>query len=246
MNRQCRQLVLGLAVLLVPALALACEPAVREARSENEETLEPFEEDPNGSVMLPAAGENGSALEALLYHRVSRRDYSAEPLTLTEATALLWAAGGVGVDTVTGPTRTAPSAGATYPLDLYLLAGAVEGLAPGIYRYDHLEHSLLLLVQEDRRAEMAAAALNQSFIAAAPLSVVLVAHYERTTGRYGERGLRYVYMDAGYASQNIHLRAEEMGLGTVAIGAFDDGKVASILETDGAPLLIMPVGKIGP
>ncbi len=196
-----------------------------------------------GTVALPYPPvKEGSVAEAL-YSRVSRRDFSGEALLLSQVGSLVWSAGGVGIDGVSGPTRTSPSAGGTYPLDLYLVAGAVEGLKPGIYRYDHSNHSLEVVVLEDRRQLLAEAALGQSFIADAPIVIALVAHYERTTARYGERGERYVYMDAGYASQSIYLQAEEMELGTVAVGAFDDAEVAGVLSTEGEPLLIMPVGQ---
>ena len=198
-------------------------------------------EDSELTLPVPARDE-GSVAEAL-YYRTSQRSFSDEALTLEQAASLLWAAGGLNVDGETGPTRTSPSAGGAYPLDFYLVAGNVEDLAPGIYRYDYINHDLDPVIGEDRRALLAEAALGQDLIAEAPASIVFVAHFERTTGRYGERGERYVYMDTGYASQSVHLLAVELGLGTVAIGAFDDAEVAAVLETGGAPLKIMPVGR---
>lgn len=155
---------------------------------------------------------------------------------------MLWAAVGKQVDGLTGPTRTIPSAGGTYPLELYLLVGKVEGIEPGLYRYDYDNHALQPLQLEDRRAFLAEAALDQGFIAEAPAVLVITAHYERTTGRYGDRGIRYVLFDAGHASQSISLQAVELGLGTAVIGAFEDQKVAEILTVEGEPLLILPVG----
>ncbi len=208
-----------------------------------ENSAEHNNENANGNIALPVpARDEGSVAEAL-YYRTSQRSFSDEALTLEQAASLLWAAGGLNVDGETGPTRTSPSAGGAYPLDFYLVAGNVEDLAPGIYRYDYLNHELIPVVDEDRRGQLAEAALGQGFIAEAPASIVFVAHFERSTGRYGERGERYVYMDTGYASQSVHLLAVELGLGTVAIGAFDDAEVAAVLETGGAPLKIMPVGK---
>lgn len=199
-----------------------------------------------GAIVLPEVAIEEDSVAEVLYKRVSYRRFSDRALDLSQVGNLLWAAGGLGVDGMTGATRTTPSAGATYPLDIYLVAGRVEGLEPGIYRYDHLNHALLPVVMEERRELLAAAALGQSFIADAPAIVALVAHYVRTTARYGERGERYVHMDAGYASQNIYLQATHLGLGTVAVGAFDDSKVAEILSTTGEPLLIMPVGLPSP
>lgn len=206
------------------------------------EDLNNDELDVNDLALPAPVREDGSVAEAL-YRRVSQRSYSGDALTLEQAAALLWAAGGLNVDGETGPTRTSPSAGGAYPLDFYLVAGNVKDLSPGIYRYDYLNHDLVPVAEGDRRGELAEAALNQSFIAEAPAALVFVAHFERSTGRYGERGERYVLMDTGYASQSVYLQAVELGLGTVAIGAFDDAGVAALLETDGDPLKIMPVGR---
>ena len=185
--------------------------------------------------------EAGSVAEAL-NRRESVRNFSDAAPGIEEAALLLWAAAGMKVEGETGPTRTAPSAGGAYPLEIYLLAGNIEGLDRGVYRYDPGLHGLQMLVAQDERTELAEAALGQSFIADAPLVIVLVAHYERTTGRYGERGERYVLIDAGHVSQNISLQAVELGLGSVIVGAFDDREVAEIISTEGDPLLILPVG----
>jgi len=197
--------------------------------------------DEESLTLPPITGEEGS-LKDLIYQRVSRRDFSDKALELDQAAILLWSAGGINIDGVTGPTRAIPSAGATYPLDFYLVAGNVTGLEPGVYSYDYVNHLLVAVSEGDKLELLANAALNQNFIADAPAAIVMVAFYERTTERYGERGGRYVHMDAGYASQNVYLMAVEMGLITVAIGAFNDGEVAEILSTGGEPLLIMPVG----
>ena len=242
-----------IALLLIVCLSVffigACSEVVEKPENavENDKidsTVEnnQYSENSSGNFALPDFDrEEGSVAEAL-YRRVSQRSYSDDALTLEQAATLLWAAGGLNIDGETGPTRTSPSAGGTYPLDFYLVAGNVQDLSPGIYRYDYLNHRLIPVADEDRRVELAEAALGQQFIAEAPASIVFVAYFERSTGRYGERGERYVYMDTGYASQSLHLQAVELDLGTVAIGAFDDAEVSAVLETDGAPLKIMPVG----
>ena len=210
---------------------------------ENDKELPNNAENLENAETLPALQIDEDSVAEALYERISTRSFSGEAIDLSDAASLLWAAGGLNIDGETGPTRTSPSAGGAYPLDFYLVAGNVEDLAPGIYRYDYLNHDLDLVIGEDRRGQLAEAALGQSFIAEAPASIVFVAYFERSTGRYGERGERYVYMDTGYASQSVHLLAVELGLGTVAVGAFDDGEVAAVLETDGAPLKIMPIGR---
>ncbi len=196
-------------------------------------------------IALPEPEEGQKTLIENLSQRVSRRNFSSEGLTLSQVSSLLWAAGGSPLDGVSGATRTAPSAGGAYPLEIYLVAGVgIEGLEAGIYRYAYNDHTLTAVAGDDRREQLAASALDQAFIAEAPINIVLVAYYERTTQRYGDRGTRYVHMDAGYASQNIYLMAEDLDLGTVAVGAFDDIETADVLETDGAPLKIMPVGNL--
>ena len=194
-------------------------------------------------ISLPQPEIKGClSLEEAIHDRISRRSFKDQGLSLAQAGQLLWSAGGLGAVGAAGVSRAAPSAGATYPLELYLAAGKVEGLAPGLYHYVHRAHALAMLQWGDLRAKLARACLGQEMVAQAPLSIVLVAHYERTTRRYGERGYRYVYMEAGYVSQNIYLQAEALQLGTVAVGAFDDAAVKEILAVEGAPLLLMPVG----
>ncbi len=186
--------------------------------------------------------EGALSVEGALYDRVSRRRFGPGSLDLAQVGQLLWAAGGLGVKGSAGVSRTAPSAGATYPLELYLVAGRVEGAEAGLYHYDYRAHSLTLLAEGDLRIPLAGAALGQEMLAEAPASLVMVAHYERTTGRYGERGYRYVHMDTGYMSQNIYLQAEALSMATVAVGAFDDIEVSKVLGVEGAPLMIMPIG----
>jgi SagB-type dehydrogenase family enzyme len=153
--------------------------------------------------------------------RRSRRDFSPKPLTLDQIGQLTWAA--QGQDTHSS-YRTTPSAGATYPLHLLVVT------ADGLFNYLPAEHSLEKLTDRDLRADLASAAWGQEFIKAAPLTLVFTAQFSRTTKRYGERGIRYVYMEAGHAAQNIHLQAEALGLGSVAVGAFDDTSVTKVLS----------------
>jgi len=130
-------------------------------------------------------------------------------------------------------------------LEVLLLAGSVHDLGPGLYRYHLREHALAPLLEGDLRTPLAAAALDQSFVKDGAAALVITAIYERTTGKYSQRGIRYVHMEVGYASENIHLQAAALGLGTVAVGAFHDDRVREILNLSANehPLLIMPVGK---
>ena len=182
------------------------------------------------------------SIEQSLLNRRSIRSYTGEPLTLQEVSQLLWAAQGI-----TDPRgfRTAPSAGALYPLELYLVAGDVEDLTSGVYRYEPDGHQLAKIIDGDKRAELADAALAQPWVKEGAISFVFSAVYERTTVKYGERGIRYVHMEAGHAAQNLCLQATAMGLGVVTVGAFYDEEVAKLLNLpeDEQPLYIIPVGR---
>ena len=182
------------------------------------------------------------SIEQSLLNRRSTRSYTGEPLTLQEVSQLLWAAQGV-----TDPQgfRTAPSAGALYPLELYLVAGDVEGLTAGVYRYEPGEHQLVKTMEGDKRAELASAALGQSWVEEGVISIVFTGVYERTTVKYGERGIRYVHMEAGHAAQNLCLQATALGLGIVTVGAFNDEQLAELLNLpeNEQPLYVIPIGR---
>lgn len=192
---------------------------------------------------LPAARTTGPLpLEAALAQRQSRRSFAAQPLTAAEAGQLLWSAQG---ENRAGGGRTAPSAGATYPLVLYLVAGRVEGLAAGVYRYAPQGHRLAAPAPGDARAAVAAAARGQAWVAEAPAIVVIAAEPSRTAARYGARAERYVAMEAGAAAQNLQLQAVALGLGATLVGAFDDSalRVALPLAAAEQPLAVLAVGR---
>jgi len=203
-------------------------------------------------ISLPAPRlASDCSVEQALRQRRSVRSYRAEPLTLSELGQLLWAAYGITKEMpqpafLRGGLRTAPSAGALYPLEIYAVVGNVTGLAPGIYRYQSAGHALERVASGDHREGLAHAAWDQSFIAKAPVALVYSAVFARTTGKYGERGrARYVCMDLGHSAQNVYLQAEALGLGTCAVGAFNDEAVREVLglKAEEEPLYIMPVGK---
>ncbi len=182
------------------------------------------------------------SIEKGLLGRRSIREYVAGSLTLAEISQLLWAAQGV---THALGFRTAPSAGALYPLEVYLVVGNVEGLHPGVYRYDARAHTLLAVADGDKRAALSAAALGQECVAEAAVALVFSAVYRRTTAKYGERGVRYVHMEVGHAAQNVYLQAASLRLGTVVVGAFQDDKVKQVIAAapEEQPLCIMPIGR---
>ena len=186
--------------------------------------------------------EGGAPLIEALRQRRTSRSFAPRGLALPEIAQLLWAAQGI-----TSPDgfRTAPSAGALYPLELHLLAGDVEGLPAGSYRYDARHHSLTAERTGDLGAALARAALGQNWIAQAPAAVVICAIESRTKAKYGRRGERYVHIEAGHAGQNLLLQAIALDLASATVGAFNDGHVADLLELPHGerPLLILPVGR---
>ena len=214
--------------LLLGVLALGCGGRLESG----EETVE---------VTLPAARIEGDvSLEEAIAARRSVRVYEHTSLALQDVAQLLWAAQGI---TAEWGGRAAPSAGATYPLEVYVVAGEVDGLETGIYRYLPDNHSATLVKEGDLRAALSSAALGQEWVRTAPASLVIAAAYDRTTQQYGERGERYVHIEVGHVGQNVYLQAAALALGTVMVGAFDDAEVKKLLETDEEPLAIMPVGR---
>jgi SagB-type dehydrogenase family enzyme len=196
------------------------------------------------TISLPAPRLEGEmSLEEAILERRSRRDFRDSPLTLGEVSQILWA--GQGITDAAG-LRAAPSAGALYPLDIYLVVGkqGVEGLGEGVYYYLPPSHSLEPTVQGDVRQTLAWLSREQMFVAEAPLSLLITGEYERTTKKYGERGVRYVHMEAGHVAQNVYLQAESLGLGTVTMGAFQDEKLSEALNLPPSyrPLYVMPIG----
>ena len=193
-------------------------------------------------VSLPPPATGAMSLEDALAHRRSVREFAPGALTLAEISRLAWAAQGV-----TAPERrTAPSAGATYPLEVYLVVGGAENLAAGVYRYQPGRHHLDIMTVGDMRVPLAAAAVGQEWVSHAAMVAVIAAVFERTTARYGMRGERYVHMEAGHAAQNLLLQATALGLGARPVGAFNDAEVSRLLHLPGGerPLYRIPVGRI--
>lgn len=220
-------------ILLISSITfLACTASVfRTAHSQEK-------------VTLPAPRLTGNvSIEETLNNRRSIRAYTNTPLKIAEVSQLVWAA--QGVTSNERGLRTAPSGGATYPLELYVVAGNVEGLSPGVYRYIPKEHALQRVMEGDKRVALKDCTLNQNFVADAPVSFVFFAVYERITKKYGERGIRYAHMEAGHAAENVYLQGVALGIDTVVVGAFTDEKVSALFKSpDGEyPMYIMPLGR---
>ena len=199
---------------------------------------------------LPAyAAEGSMSVEQALAGRRSRRNFQDRAISAEQLSQILWAAYGItsprpDAPNLRGGLRTTPSAGALYPLEIYVIIGNVEGIEPGVFRYISEEHKLIRIADGDVRSELSDAALGQRAVREAPASIFYSAVFSRMTTRYGERGIRYAYIELGHSAQNVYLQAEALGLGTVAIGAFNDSSVRQILNLPSyeEPLYIMPIG----
>jgi SagB-type dehydrogenase family enzyme len=181
-------------------------------------------------------------VEEAVRGRRSIREFMPKPLELAQLGQLLWVAQGTSHPE---GLRTVPSAGALYPLEVLVVAGAVAGLPAGVYRYLPHVHRLAPVASGDRRRALAAAALDQDWMCAAPAALVVAGIEARTARKYGARAPRYIDMEVGCVAQNVALQAVALGLGTVMVGAFSEEQVREIvgLDKQELPLLILPVGR---
>ena len=186
-------------------------------------------------VALPGRdfAELDAPLGTLLERRASHRDFTGTPLPLETLGRLLYASYGVrGVRDFEGqrfPHRPAPSAGGLYPLELYLALQHVEGVADGVYHYDAAAHALELRRPGAAQPRLAELTLGQEMLGVANAVVLVAAVFERTMWKYGQRGYRYVWLDAGHLGQNLYLVADALGLGAVAVGGFFDAELHALV-----------------
>ena len=261
-------MIMKMLLLFIPIIALAaCAAGSQLTPEETQVSLESYANlgssasEASGDI-LPAMAESQSffilpppildgskSVEEVLASRRSRRDFVDRAISLEQLSQIMWAAYGItypipNVPNLRGGLRTTPSAGATFPLEVYVVVGNVQGLEPGVYRYISEEHKLVKVIDGDIRNELSNAALGQTMVRDAPASVFYSAVFYRITGRYGERGIMYAYIELGHSAQNVYLQVEALGLGTVAIGAFFDDRVRQVLSLpdNEHPLYIMPFG----
>ncbi len=232
----CRKFVLGFSAFLT----VKTKPALGIESSQG-----PIKEDP---MKLPAPQvtqvNRTVALEAAIQNRRTIRSFSPRKLSLQMLAQILWAA--QGITDPNGYKRAAPSAGALYPLDIYAVIGAeaVEQTPAGVFHFQPADHALVPVTTGDLRQSVAQWALGQTWMAKAPVMMVITAEYRRITGKYGERGIRYAHMESGHIAQNIFLQAEALGLSAGIVGAFNDKELQQTMKISDRhePLLIMPVG----
>ena len=198
-------------------------------------------------IKLPKPGYEGLSLEETLRARRSIRDYTDKLLSLNALSQLLFAAQGVTDQDGDLMLRTAPSAGALYPIEVYVVVNNIAELARGVYHYAIPDHSLELIRKGDFRKKMIRCALDQEMAGESDVTFILTALFQRTTWKYAERGYRYAYIEAGHIGQNIALQATSLGLGSVSIGAFFDDDINELIGIDGeleATLYLYAVGTL--
>jgi SagB-type dehydrogenase family enzyme len=198
-------------------------------------------------IKLPKPKHKGIILEEAIKKRRSQRNYSNKAVTLNQLSQLVFAAQGATGKSFGTLLRTAPSAGALYPFEVYLIVNKVDDLPRGIYHYSAQKHALELLKSGDFRSSITKAALDQDMLGDSSVAFVLTSVFDRLRHKYGERGYRYAYMEAGHISQNIYLQATSLGLGSVAVGAFLDEKINKLIGIDGhneAAIYVHAVGAL--
>jgi SagB-type dehydrogenase family enzyme len=194
---------------------------------------------------LPKPDHRGMPLEEALGARRSVRNYSGKPMPLSILSQLLFAAQGVTGKIYGHTLRTAPSAGALYPFEIYVVVNHVTDLPKGIYHYAIEAHALERVREGDFSGELTSAGLKQEMLGEANVTFVLAAVFDRIRHKYGERGFRYTYMEAGHISQNIALQAVSLGLGSVPVGAFLDKKVNELIGVDGRREAVVYLHAVG-
>ncbi|MCL2705371.1 MAG: SagB/ThcOx family dehydrogenase [Spirochaetaceae bacterium] len=206
------------------------------------------------TYLLPSPKTNGNiSVEKALANRRSQRLFQNKAISADQLSQILWAAYGI-TKPVTeyqflrGGFRTAPSAGALYPLEIYAIIGKVDGIEPGAYKYISEDHKIVRVIDKDVRDELSEAAMGQRIVREAPVTIFYSAIFSRTTEKYGERGYRYVFIDLGHSAQNIYLQAEALQLGACAIGSLKDNRVSQILKlpAEEEPLSLMVIGYFNP
>lgn len=237
-------------ILFVFTIIFSAGCSKSEMKSSKERVLTKTDDTTLSYTLSTPDNKGNISVEEALYNRRSRRDFQDKEISEKQLSQILWACYGITSpraenSAMRGGLRTAPSAGALYPLEIYVLVGKVKNIKPGIYKYIAKNHKIVMTINRDLRKELCAAALNQEMISKAPAVLFYSAIYNRCTERYGNRGReRYVCMDLGHSAQNVYLQVEALHLGTCAIGAFNDDSVKKTMQlsSDEEPLYIMPIG----
>lgn len=192
----------------------------------------------------PVFGETNSLWD-ILNQRRSRRRYTSDPISMTTLATLLWAAQGITLSVPNYQFRTAPSAGALYPVETYLATYYVSGIKQGIYHFNVLDFALEEIAQGNFGEHLTRAALDQAMAGRGAVLFIWTAIVLRSMWKYRNRCIRYIFMDAGHIAQNLQIAASAMGLGCCTIGAFYDDEINQILGVDGEEETVIYLGAVG-
>lgn len=176
--------------------------------------------------LLPPEFPNKTTLKKVLLNRISTRKFSNQPITIKQLSSLLYFSAGIKEN-----NRFYPSAGARYPLEIYIVSLNIQGLSPGIYHYYLKSHSLEYL--SNLKKFNLNECFDQSWTRKVSCFIIITAIFKRTTIKYGDRGYRYILIEVGHLGQNIYLNCEALNLGCCAIGGFVDDKLNDLLDIDG-------------
>jgi len=196
-------------------------------------------------IKLPTDWKIDKGLQQVLQYRRSHRRYTEAPLSMEDIAVLLWASQGISARAGNFFFRTAPSAGALYPVETYLSIQKVQSLSSGLFHFQAAEFCLERLTDVSAGKNVAAAALGQDFLAGAGVVFIWTAILRRNFSKYGHRGLRYVMMDAGHICQNLLLAAEALGLGACPVAAFYDDTLNELLGIDGKEETVIYLAAVG-
>ncbi len=197
-------------------------------------------------IELPAPIiQDGPGIWEVIHNRRSRRAYTDEPLNLSQLSQLLWATQGVTGEISIFKLRTAPSAGALYPIETYLYANRVTGLEKGLYHYNVQFHHLELIKKGDFSNDVKKGALDQGIAGQAAVVFIWSAVFERSTWKYLQRAYRYIFLDAAHIAQNLALATEALGLGSCQIGAIYDEEMNSLLNLDSNKESVIYLSSVG-
>lgn len=206
-----------------------------------------YKEYPESSLieLPPVVAPREAQLDEVLRERGSVRDFSSGLVSAGQLSYLLWASAGIRTRESGHEFRTAPSAGALYPIETYIVTNNVADIESGLYHYSVRKHSLELLKQGALGANIAAAAMDQEMCADAAVVFAWTAIFARSSWKYKQRAYRYVYLDAGHIAQNLALASVALGLGSCQVGALYDEEVDAILGVDGKEESIIYMSAVG-
>ncbi|HAY23391.1 MAG TPA: hypothetical protein DCY27_14770 [Desulfobacterales bacterium] len=206
---------------------LRAEPLVHYPRSPLYKTYPPE----TRRLKLPAVPQTFQAdFWRCVHQRRSLRDYTADPITQEQLAALLWASQGITASQQNFAYRAAPSAGALYPVETYVVVHRVEEIPPGVWHFQVPEFSLEMVTPGDFRRSIVLAGLNQQFLGTAAVVFIWTGILGRSLWKYRQRAVRYLFLDAGHVCGNLQLAAAALGLGCCPVAAFFDDEVENIVH----------------